>query len=747
MGLLRRLAIAVALVLALVGEAVAEAPSGPIAIRRASAAIVVDGELGDAGWVGAAEVADWVETNPGDNIAPKVASRAYLAYDDRFLYAAFRFDDPDPRAIRAPLGDRDNVASYTDYGGVIVDGTHDGRTAQMFLANPRGIQYDALTSDASGEDSAPDWFWDSAARITATGWTLEMRIPFSSLRYQGSNPEAWGILLYRNRPREFRYQMFSSILPRDSNCMVCHARPLVGLVGLPAGGHWVAAPYATGSRVETPEGELGSSLGGGEAEVDGGLDVKWAPSPNTVVDATINPDFSQIEADAPEITANERFALFFPEKRPFFLEGVTLFTTPVQAVYTRTLTSLRYGLRATGGVGATHYTVLTGEDRGGGSVILPGPTGSELAPQDFSSRVLLGRVRRDLGDSFVSLLFTAREIEGGGFNRVLGPDFEWRPTPQDTVTGQLLFSRSDTPERPDLAAEWDGRRLAGHAGELWWYRQTSTWDYFTLYEERSDGFRADTGFVPQVGLRGAYVEVGRTWHPLDRPVSRVRVFTVARRKEDFRGELIEQLVNPAVGFDARWNSFVRLELLWREVRSGERTFETVQFRPTVQIRPGKVLSQVTFNGLFGDEVDFTHSRPGSGWTAKLTADLQPTDHLQVALATSRRVLDVERTELGRAGRLFTADVARLRAVYMLSSRAWVRLIGEWIETRRDPALWSEAVEPRSASFAGSALVAFKLNWQTVLFVGYGDNRTLDDADELQPESRQLFFKLSYAFQG
>lgn len=691
-------------------------------------------------------VAGWVETNPGDNVEPKVASVGYLAYDERFLYVAFDLADPDPAAIRAPLADRDNVASYTDYAGIFVDGTADGRTAQMFLANPRGIQYDALTDDATGEDSAPDWFWESAARTTATGWTLEMRIPFASLRYRDANPEKWGILLYRNRPREFRYQMFSSVLPKDSACLVCHERPLVGLAGLPSGAHWVVAPYAAGSRVEEAVDGPGSELVDGEIDLEAGLDVKWVPSPDTVIDATLNPDFSQIETDAAAITANERFALFYPEKRPFFLEGVTLFTTPVQAVYTRTVTAPSGGLRATGSWGKTRYTALAAHDRGGGTVILPGPTGSSFADQDFASDVLLGRVRHDLGDSFVSLLFADREIDGGGFNRVVGPDFEWRPTPQDTVTGQLLFSRSDTPERPDLAEEWDGRELSGHAGELWWYRQTATWDTFGLYEERSDGFRADSGFVPQVGFRGAYAEVGRTWRPLDRPVSRLRVFTIARRKEDFDGELLEQLVNPGFGLDALWNSFVRLELQWREVRSGDATFETLQVKPQLQVRPGKVLAQVTLSGVWGDEVDFTHSRLGEGWTATLTADVRPTDHLQLALSASRRVLDVDDPGSGERGRLFTADVARLRAVYMFNSRAWVRLIGEWAGDERDPALWSEPVDAKSAELAGSALFAYKLNWQTVLFVGYGDSRAFDDTDRLQPASRELFFKLSYAFQ-
>src|SRR5205085_10143613 len=165
--------------------------------------------------------------------------------------------------------------------------------------------------------------------------------------------------------------------------------------------------------------------------INGGLDVKWTPNADTAIDATLNPDFSQVESDQAVISTNERFAIFYPEKRPFFLEGVDLFDTPIQAVYTRTITSPRWGARATGKAGSTAYTVLVTQDRGGGSVILPGPTGNDFAPQDDLSTVVLGRVRQDIGASFAGLLLTDREIQGGAHNRVLGPDFQWRITDGD----------------------------------------------------------------------------------------------------------------------------------------------------------------------------------------------------------------------------------------------------------------------------------------------------------------------------
>jgi hypothetical protein len=490
-----------ALYVALAGAAEPEAPPS-IRIVRATGPIVVDGDLTDPAWNDATAVERWWETNPGDNVDPKVRSVGRLVYDDKYLYAAFEFDDPTPSKIRAPYADRDNVDSTTDYGGIILDPDNDRKTAILFLANPRGIQYDSMNSDTNGnEDNAPDWFWDSAAKINDHGWTLEIRIPFSSLRYRSADPQTWGILLYRNYPRDFRYQMFSAKLPRGGNCFICRANTLIGLEKLPSGGHVVAAPYGSVSQQYAPADGLGTPLKAGDTKARAGADVKWTPNADNVVDFTVNPDFSQIESDTAQISTNERFALFFSEKRPFFLEGVNLLRTPIQAVYTRTITAPRWGGRLTGKSGGTSYTALVADDKGGGSIVLPGPNGSDLANQEFGAYVLIGRAQREIGRSFVSVLATNRQShDGQGHITVVGPDFQWR-WKKEIVTGQWLFSTSRTPTRPDLAGEWTGQSLSGHALDLSWSHNSVHFDAYGGHRNIGNDFRADTGFVPQVGFR------------------------------------------------------------------------------------------------------------------------------------------------------------------------------------------------------------------------------------------------------
>jgi uncharacterized protein DUF5916 len=720
--------------------------AAPINASRAAGPIVIDGNLTDAGWQGATKVTTWYETNPGDNVEPQVKNVGYLAYDEKFLYAGFEFAD-DPRKIRAAYGDRDNVSSTTDYGGIILDTQGEARRAILFLANPRGIQYDANTDDATGEDSSPDYYWDSASRITPEGWVLEMRVPFSSLRYEKKDPQKWNIMLYRNRPRDFRYQYFSTKLPRGGNCFICRSNPLEGLTGLPSGGHLVIAPYATASQDAFPKDGDGSSLENESVEADGGLDVKWTPGVNTAIDATLNPDFSQIESDIAQIGANERFALFFPEKRPFFLEGIELFSTPIQAVYTRTITSPRWGLRATGKLGHTAYTALVVDDRGGGSVILPGPNSSGLADQEYRSIDAIARLRHELGASFVSFLATTREIrdsDGGGYNRLFGPDFRWSLSDKDTITGQILFSKSQTPNRPELADEWDGRKLSGHAGKIWFEHITKTFDFFTQYNDFGDEFRADNGFVPQVGYRLNYVESGWTFRPTG-AVRRLRTYLIGEYQAQQDGALIFRQISPGIGMDAFLNSFVRLRMGFDKVRAGARTFDRTQLIYEITVSPSRVFNRAGINGNIGEQVDFDNSRRGDGATIVAFAVVQPTDHLELRFDGSRRWLNVD-LEDGSNRRLFTASVARLRTQYTFTARAFLRVIGQYVETKRDPSIYTFEVDRKEGDFSASALLAYKLNWQSVIFLGYGDTRALNDFDRLEKTGRQIFLKLSYAFQ-
>lgn len=718
----------------------------PIAVRRTSGPIQVDGDLSDPGWKDAAVIDQFWETQPGDNIPPKVQTRALIAYDSKYLYIGIDARDPEPAKIRAPYVDRDQIVGTDDNVAVFLDTRNDRRSAVELRVNPRGSQADASWNDATfTEDFSPDYFYDTAAQITANGWTAEYRIPFSSLRYPKAETHTWGIQIWRNYPRDNRYFIHSNPIPRGSNCGLCHIRSITGLTGLPEGGHLVVAPYATAHEEAVPAEGAGSPLENGSVKADAGLDVKWTPSSNHALDLTVNPDFSQVEADAAQIAVNRRFALFFPEKRPFFLEGVDLLETPIQAVYTRTITSPRWGLRATGKIGESAYTLLVTEDRGGGSVILPGPLFSNFAPQDFKSTVAIGRLRHDFGDSFAGLLVTDREVRGGGHNRVLGPDVSWRPNASDQVTGQFLWSDTQTPDRPDLSAEWDGRGLTGSAADLRWQHITRAPEWFVHYRELGRGFRADDGFVPQVGLRLGEAFGGWNFYPTGL-LNRARPQFFYSYSEDRDGNLIDRNVSPGVLVLGRRNLQGEVDLNVGATRIGDQIFTRTNVFFLFQIDPSRRFSRFEVDGNIGREYDFENGRVGDGLRLSSAVTVKPTDHLALEFIGNHQTLDVDGDD-GRHGRLFRAQTARLKATYTFTARALLRLIGQWVETDRDPSLYRFDVERKDGGFDGSALFAYKLNWQTVLFVGYGDNRALAGNGDLAATGRQFFLKISYAFQS
>lgn len=726
----------------------------PVALEATDAAINVDGDLSDPAWQRAVKYETWYETNPGDNITPKEKTVGWVTYDSKFLYVAVEASDSKPSSIIAPYADHDNISGNTDdYAGIIVDTRNDGKTAYLFLVTARGVQYDAITDDGgNGEDSSPDFFWDSAAKVTDRGWTMEMRVPFSSLRYDNPNPSEWGLVIYRNYPRDRRYQMFTSKLPRDSNCFVCNFGKVTGLRGLPAGDHYVLAPYVTANQLSEPRGDLGTPLRSGDPGGEAGLDFKWSPTADMAVDATINPDFSQIESDVAVISTNERFAIFLPEKRPFFLEGVELFTTPIQAVYTRTLTSPRWGARTTGKKGQYAYTALIAQDRGGGSVIIPSAFGSDFASQDFSSIAAIGRVRRDFGRSFVSLLATTRESEGGAYNRVLGPDFQFRIGEHHTLTGQLLMSRTETPERPDLSSEWNGQKLSGHAGHAWYSYSTATQDYFINYSDYSKNFRADNGFVPQVDYRGSYAEAGHTWRPKGF-FSRFRAYAFGDYQTTQDGDLLYRQVSAGFGADGKHRSFTRIRLAHDSVANAGEVFNRDRIYYTIQFGVSRVISFISLDGWWGDEVDFAQNRLGRGSNMTVSATLRPTNHLQLGLTTGLRWLNVQ------DDRLFTSQVERLRATYTFNSRMFVRAIVQNQRTNRDVLLSGGCpnipnslpcdanIAQHSGSLASQVLFAYKINWQTVFYLGAGDlDEVIGPNGDFEPSNRQVFAKVSYAFQ-
>jgi hypothetical protein len=223
-------------------------------------------------------------------------------------------------------------------------------------------------------------------------------------------------------------------------------------------------------------------------------------------------------------------------------------------------------------------------------------------------------------------------------------------------------------------------------------------------------------------------------------VRRERTFLNVDYQTEQNGALITRRIEPGFGLDTRYNGFMQFRYTDERVRSGDQLFPRHQFGYIVVLSPSRFVSQLVLTGEVGEDVDFENSRSAHGGTINFGATLHPTNHLALELLRNQRRLDVLNQ------RLLTARVSRVKSTYTFTSRMFVRAIAQYVTTDRDATLFRSAVAPTSGDLSASVLLAYKLNWQSVMFAGYGDNRTLSDQDRLEKTGRQFFVKLSYAFQ-
>lgn len=714
----------------------------PYAVPDAASSITLDGRLDEPAWAHAVRLSSFYETWPGDNVTPPVRTVAAITYDARFLYIGLWAQDPDPSRLHAALTDRDNLGSADDYISIVLDTRGDGRSGTIVRISPRGVQTDGVFNEAqfalgTADDFTPDFAWDAATAIGDSGWTAELRIPLAALRYPRHDPQRWGIIVHRNYPRAFVHNIFSVPLPRGTNCFLCHEQ-FLELRGLPSSGALVAAPFAAARADRTVGRPTGPS------ELRGGADLKWTPGASTAVDATLRPDFSQIESDVPQLGVNTQFALFYPEKRPFFLEGADLFQTPLQAAYTRSITAPDWGVRATGEVGRAAYTMLIARDRGGGSVILPGAAQSSLVPEDFGSIATIVRERTALGSGFVGVLATDREVapeRGGGHNRLVGPDFLWSATPTDQLGGQLLVTDTRVPNRPDLTAAWQGGALSSAALDLTWHHLDRRFEWFADYRDVGAGFRADLGFVPQVGVALVNSWANVNFFPTG-AINWVSPWLRFQRVVAAGGGIVSEYRYAGIWLSGARNLNLQLRYSDERLQALDALFGRRYAWLTLDVAPGRRFSRAQLTLRSGGDVDVVNGRTGSGGEATGTFILHPTEHVELQLLSDVAWLDIP--VAGASRRLFTAVLERLRATYHFSPRAALRLIAQNVRIERDPALYLGPTDAHAGGVTVSALLSYRWGWETAAYLGFGHAEELTAVGRFAPAEEQIFFKLQVA---
>ena len=715
-------------------------------VTRIATPIRVDGVLDESAWQEGEAVPLAFETDPGENSAAPVATTCRLLYDDERFYVGCHAEDPRPESIRARFTDRDQ-AYDGDYVGVRLDPFLDRRRAFEFYVNPLGVQMDLFRDDLkvrqgggdNSEDTSWDAIWDSAGRITADGYDVELAIPFTSLRFPtGSGIQTWGIGLLRVRPRRDRLQLSSEPFDRNRNCSVCQLSTVGGFEGISPGRHLELDPTLTVQRVdrrdEIPDGPLEK----GSVDIDPGLTLTWGVTPEIIVSAALNPDFSQVEADALQLDVNQQFALFYPERRPFFLEGADLFTTPFQIVSTRNVADPDWGAKVTGKTGRDAFGAFVAEDART-SLLIPGSQRSGLAELASGSTDAVVRYRRDLGaNSALGLVATSREGDDYS-NQVVGVDGLFRLGAVDSLRFQALGSRSEYPQEVVEAHDQPAGTLEDHALYLAYNHDSRDWRLSATYQDVGRDFRADLGFLPQVDRRYGKALVEHTWWAA--PDARWLRFSLgvdSSRTDDQEGKPLERLNELWVIYRGRREFSFFTQFADRERTIGGIHFEERYVEGQTSIRPSGSL-QLHLGWSVGDDVDLDELRPADQLTLSPGFTLELGRHLRAELEHRYQKLEIDE------GWLFTAQLTELRLIWQFNLRSFVRVILQHRDLARDPDLYSSDVESSSRRLFSQLLYSYRLNPQTVLYVGYSDTQLESDRFDILPVDRALFVKLGYAW--
>ncbi|MFB3908683.1 MAG: DUF5916 domain-containing protein [Candidatus Eisenbacteria bacterium] len=734
---------------ALAGDAGADMGFQPafrptLAIPRAAGTIRIDGSLDDPGWAGAARAAGFSETDPGDNVEPPVDTEVWVAYDDEALYFAYLAKD-DPAEVRAGLHDRDAIWA-DDYIGIILDTFGAGAWAYELFVNPLGIQGDLRWMSNGEEDLQFDIVWRSMGRVTPEGFQVEVAVPFRSLRFPEQVSQSWRATFWRNRPRESRCRYSWAAIDRDEPCWACNFGTLTGIDEVRQAGTIELLPSLVareGRELRDPE-NAASGLDAAEGDVEASLGARWAPSSSLSLEATANPDFSQVESDATEIDVNSTFAIFYPEKRPFFQEGQDLFETYVPGVYTRTIHDPIFAARATNRAARSSFAWIGARDREAPLVVPFEEQSSMLWTDESISNI--ARYRRSLGEeSFVGALLTHRRWDDESYGALASLDGSFRffhnyrfsfqgagsrtAEPHDTLASAGLegLTFDDGRRTAILDGErYDGRSLYASVG-----RDARLWNANFTLSENSPTFRVANGSLGRNDIRQIEFWNGLFFRPTGKVVQRVTPSVDIARVWNFRNVRKDEWLVPELELGLVGQTTVSVSGVWSSERFGGIVFDGIrraelnvetQYSAAIQggleFRKGRTIARFTDPPVLGRSTDL-----------ELWASVRPSGRILIepSYAWSRM------RDPGDTATLFDGYLLRTRASYQFTRRAFLRLVVEY--DRFDDAL---ALEP---------LLTYKVNPFTMFYVGWTE-RYADLRKEGDPlhTRQQIFLKLQYLVQ-
>lgn len=697
------------------------------------------GKLDNPVWLQAAPVELNYEVTPGENTPAPQKTLVRALYDQNYLYFGFQCFDTHPEQIRANISDRDKIFQ-DDWVFVGIDTYGDYQRSYELAVNPYGIQGDLLAT-INGEDASVDWIWYATTAMNGKGWTAEMKIPFSSLNFPDKENQTWRLNILRCIPRASRTQ--TSWIPFDRNIsgIMTQAGYLEGLKDIKAGSSLELLPYAIGQKngqlLDASNPNSGFKYDNIQGRIGGG--IKYAPSPNFALDAVINPDFSQIESDAAQISVNTTFALSYKEKRPFFLIGRDLLQS--QMYYSRSINDPSGAVRIIGKTGGLSYLYMGAYDRH--TVFdIPGEERSSLVASNLKSFVNIGRLRYDIGnESYIGGLLMTRDLSGG-HNYLFSVDWNYKFWENWYFNGEgnfsltkelndtTLFSSTRKFGNTGYNAAFNGESYHGNGLHLNLYRTGRNYYFGLRLNDYSPTYQTYNGIFDRVGFRQYLMNHEYDFYPIKSFIDNGGVGFNSELRYDYYGKQTEQFIVPYLFLTMKGQTNISLQYLL----VNDEVFHGIWFRGihrgilNINSRPLNEIS-VSANIQLGKFI-YRSDTPsmGTGHNISLDIVLKPTSQFNLEFAYARARLSSEDT-----GELYyDGNIYRAVAIYQFTPEIFFRTILQYDTFTRD--------------FEVYPLFSYKLNAFTTFFAGAtstyfnyeGDNGVINT-------NQQYFIKLQYLF--
>lgn len=721
-----------------------------------AADVTIDGNISESVWNKAAIANNFTEIGPGDNVKPEVDTEVKIFYDDENIYFAFTCYEPDMSGVRASISDRDKMYG-DDWVGPFINTYGDLKQGFESYVNPNGIQGDLLWT-TNNEDSNFDMIFYSEAKKYSDKWTAEMKIPFKSLRFPDKDKQVWRIHIIRNRPRGSRQEIYWASVSRDDPNFMGQSGYLKGIENVKRGTDIQILPYILGNQISGLEDSYDPDSKYTHNGLDGeiGLSAKYGISSTLTLDATVNPDFSQVEADAPQININSPFALFYPEKRPFFLEGKDNFSTPINVSYTRSINNPITAVKLTGKANKLNLGFISAYDEDT-PFIVPLTFRSFFLSSNKNSVSNIFRAKYDLGgEDYLGAIFSDREespdsseaFNFTGYNRNIGVDGKFSFANNYYLTFQVVQNYTkeinDTNfyyntlrgyrfDNDKYTALYDGESYSGTNAIVSFNRNARGWSFYTEYFYQPSTIRRDNGYISRNNFQYLFMQQEYNFYPHNSFVRRINPELNFELQYDINGKLMGQffemnLINDwtnglwtSVGY-----SFINNELY-------DDVFHNDVNRWHVNLEANN-LSKMLTGGIYYEGgyyvVKFEYpSYVGFGHNVSLYTTFKPFDQL-------RNDLEINYSELAknRGGEfLYAGYVLSDKISYQFNKNFFLRVLVQY--------------DMFSRVFNIDPLLSYKWNPYTILFVGASQNvsQLTNEAgfSSYVDTDRQLFMKFQY----